>query len=368
MTDKGSLEYYRGKIDEIDSRLIRLMEERMDVAKHIGEIKLRTGACVLDEKREGQVLASRMEKVSDGEYAEVIEEFFKGVMALSRGVQEKLIASHEMKRDLSGRAAYQGVDGGYGSIAASKIFGENIYNVKTFENVFEEVLDGRADYGVVPLENSTTGSITDVVDMLTKYDLYIVGETSIKVEHNLLAVSGADIDSITDVYSHEQGFSQCKEFLRDKKWQLHAVLNTAVGAKAVADSHDVTKAAIASERAAKLYGLEILRPKINSGLENSTRFVIIARDPAVGDMCTKAAISFSVPHVSGALVTALEIFARHSVNIMKIESRPVIDRIGTYLFFTELEGNISDENMKNAIAELKKYATGYKYLGSFRKI
>ena len=146
----ADLEYYRGEIDKIDTKLIALMEERMDVAKHIGEIKLKSGAQVLDEKRESAVLASRMEKVSEKEYESVIEEFFKEVIALSRGVQQRLIDSHK-RGDLSGVAAYQGVDGGYGSIAASKIFGENIYNVKTFENVFEEVNEGRADYGVVPV-------------------------------------------------------------------------------------------------------------------------------------------------------------------------------------------------------------------------
>ncbi len=362
------LEYYRGKIDSIDTKLIELMEARMDVAKSIGEIKLRSGAAVLDEKRERQVLASRMEKVVNAEYTETIEEFFKDVIALSRQLQQRIIDSHEMKESLSGRAAYQGVDGGYGSIAAAKIFGENIYNVRTFEDVFEEVTNGRADYGVVPFENSTTGSITDVVDMMTKYDLYIVGETSVRVEHCLLGLPGTEISDITDVYSHEQGFFQCKDFLRGKPWSLNAVLNTAVGAKTVAEGGDKSKAAIASERAARLYGLDILSRGINSGQENATRFIIIAKEPVTGDKCTKAAISFGVPHVSGALVNALEILAKYSVNIVKIESRPVIDRIGTYLFFAELEGNITDESMRAAIEELKKYSTEYKYLGSFKKI
>lgn len=361
-----NLEYYRAEIDKIDTELIRLMEKRMDVAKHIGEIKLRNGMQVLDTKREQQVLASRMDKVTEKEYESVIEEFFKDVMALSRGVQQKLIDSFEMKESLAGRCAYQGVDGGYGSIAASKVFGENIYNVKTFENVFEEVMDGRAEYGVLPLENSTTGSITDVVDMLMQFDVYIVGETKIKVEHNLLGAKGASIEDITDVYSHEQGFFQCKEFLKDYNWNLNSVVNTAVGAQAVGS--DKTKAAIASARAAKLYNLDILSSEINSGKENATRFIIIAKNPQVGEGTMKAAVVFSVPHVSGSLVSALQIFAKHNVNLVKLESRPVIDRMGEYSFFAELEGNINDENMINALNELKKYATRYKYLGNFKKI
>ena len=363
-----NLEYYRAQIDKIDTELIFLMEKRMDVAKHIGEVKLRSGMQVLDEKREQKVLASRMEKVSEKEYEGVIEEFFIKVMALSRGVQQKLIDSHCMKESLTGRCAYQGVDGGYGSIAASKVFGENIYNVKTFENVFEEVCEKRADYGVIPLENSTTGSINDVVDMLSKYDVYIVGETSIKVEHNLLGSKGASISDICEVYSHEQGFFQCREFLKDYDWELNSVVNTAVGAATVAQSGDKKKAAIASERAAKLYGLDILKSGINSGKQNSTRFIIIANEPTVGEGGTKAAVMFSVPHVSGSLVSALQIFANNSVNLVKLESRPVIDRIGEYLFFAELEGSINDENMKQAISELNKYATSFKYLGNFKKI
>ncbi|MBQ8002859.1 MAG: prephenate dehydratase [Clostridia bacterium] len=363
-----NLEYYRAEIDKIDTELISLMEKRMDVAKHIGEVKLKSGMQVLDEKRERKVLESRMEKVTEKEYEGVIEEFFVKVMALSRSVQQRLIDSHNMKRVLSGRAAYQGVDGGYGSIAASKIFGENIYNVKTFENVFEEVLSDNADYGVLPMENSTTGSITDVLDMLMQHEVYIVGETAIKVEHNLLVLPEAEIDDIKEVYSHEQGFFQCKEFLKDKNWNLNSVVNTAVGAKSVAESCDKTRAAIASKRAAALYNLKVLKDGINSGKANATRFVIIAKTPQLSEGATRAAVAFSVPHVSGALVSALEIFAKHKVNLLKLESRPVIDRMGEYRFFAELEGNINDENMTNAIKELNKYATSYKYLGNFKKI
>ncbi|MBR5535192.1 MAG: prephenate dehydratase [Clostridia bacterium] len=363
-----NLEYYRAEIDKIDTELIALMEKRMDVAKSIGTIKIKEGMQVLDASREQKVLRSRMEKVSEKEYEGVIEEFFVKVMALSRGVQQKLMDSYNMKKALEGRAVYQGVDGGYGSIAASKIFGENIYNVKTFENVIEAVEKGEADYGVLPMENSTTGSITDVLDMLCMSDVYIVGETAIKVEHSLLVNKGANIEDITDVYSHEQGFFQCREFLKDKNWNLNTVVNTAVGAKSVKESGDKTKAAIASKRAGKLYDLDILSEGINSGKANSTRFVIISKNPQFGEGATKAALSFSVPHVSGALVTALEIFAKHGVNLLKIESRPVIDRMGEYRFFAELEGNIGDENMIKAVEELKKYATGYKYLGNFKKI
>ncbi len=361
-----NLEYYRSEIDKIDTELIRLMEKRMDVAKHIGEVKLKNGLQVLDTTREQKVLASRMEKVTEKEYEGVIEEFFIKVMELSRGVQQNLIDSYAMKEALSGKCAYQGVDGGYGSIAASKIFGENIYNVKTFENVFEEVSSGRADYGVLPFENSTTGSITDVVDLLSQFDVYIVGETRIKVEHNLLGAKGATIEDITDVYSHEQGFFQCREFLKSFDWKLTSVVNTAVGAQAV--GCDKTKAAIASARAAKLYNLDILKSGINSGKENATRFVIVANKPQIGDGAMKAAVIFSVPHVSGALVSALQIFAKHGVNLLKLESRPVIDRLGEYSFFAELEGSISDKNMIDALDELKKYATSYKYLGNFKKV
>lgn len=363
-----NLEYYRAEIDKIDTELIALMEKRMDVAKHIGEIKLKSGMQVLDASREEKVIRSRMEKVTEKEYETVIEEFFIKIMALSRGVQQRLIDSYKMKKSLVGTACYQGVDGGYGSIAASKIFGENIYNVKTFENVIEAVESGKADYGVLPLENSTTGSITDVLDMLCQSEVYIVGETAIKVEHNLLVNPGATIEDITDVYSHEQGFFQCKEFLKGRTWNLNSVVNTAVGAKTVSESRDKTKAAIASKRAARLYNLDVLCEGINSGKENATRFIIISKHPQTGDGATKAAVVFSVPHVSGALVSALEIFAKHSVNLLKIESRPVIDRMGEYRFFAELEGNINDTNMINAINELKKYATSYKYLGNFKKI
>ncbi|MGM9550880.1 MAG: chorismate mutase [Clostridia bacterium] len=363
-----NLEFYRKEIDKIDAELISLIEKRMDVAKNIARFKLKNGMQVLDSTREKQVLASRVDRVSQKEYESVIEKFFIEVMALSRGVQQNLIDSHSMKKFFTGKAVYQGVDGAYGSIAASKIFGENIYNVKTFENVFEEVAGGNADYGVLPLENSTTGSITDVVDMLSKYDVFIVGETFVKVEHNLLVQKGASLSDIKEVYSHEQGFWQCKDYLKGKDWVLNTVVNTAVGAKIVSESGDKTKAAIASYRACQLYDLEVKESCINSGKENYTRFIVIAKEPQIGENFTKTAVSFSVPHVSGSLMSALQIFAENSVNLAKLESRPVIDRIGEYLFFAELEGNINDDNMKNALNSLKKYATSYKYLGNYKKI
>ncbi len=359
------LDEQRKKIDEIDTELTRLFEKRMAVCEEIGNIKMLNGMKVLDPERERLVLADRVSRTENPSYHRAVEEFFKCIMAQSRRLQKDIMRSYE-KNLLSGRAAYQGIAGAFASEAAAAVFGDNIYNVKTFEDVFREVINGKADFGVVPVENYSTGSILDVFDLLAKYEVYIVGETYVEVRQCLVGTQDADIDSLVQLYSHEQGFFQSREYLADKEWVQTKVLNTAIAAKMVAEMGDRTRGAICSAHAAEIYGLKVLKPNINFASKNRTRFIVISKTPAADTDNNKVSIMFRVPHVSGGLFEALSFFKETGLNMVKIESRPIAEVPGEYMFFVDFEGNLGKPNVSTALNKLQSYATGYRFLGNYR--
>lgn len=364
----NELEEQRKIIDEVDTELVRLFEKRMNASEVIGTYKINNGMKVFDGDRERAILADRVSRCQNTKYDRYIEEIFKGIMAQSRKLQKSIAITYDGGNRLNGRAAYQGIDGSFGSEAAAAVFDENIYSVRTFEDVFLEVVDGRADYGVLPVENYSTGSIMDVFDLLAKYSVYIVGETYVDVRQCLTGTRDAKIEDIMQVYSHEQGFFQCRDYLSDKEWRQNKVVNTAIAANMVAEMGDKTKAAICSPRAADIYGLKILKPNINFAQNNQTRFIIIGKSPVTDKENNKVSVMFSVPHVSGALLEVLSIFKTEGLNMAKIESRPIADKHGEYLFFVDLEGNVGKTNVSDALNKLQSYASGYRFLGNYRQL
>ncbi|MCD7928601.1 MAG: chorismate mutase, partial [Clostridiales bacterium] len=307
------LDELRGKIDEIDRQIVALYEERMDCCRQVGLYKLRTQMPILDSGRETEVLRSKTDLVSDPEMKPYVIALFEQIMAQSRMIQTKLInawspakerAYSEYQEALnsggwfpeSDRVIYQGQPGAYGEEATIQFFGEDCDRTpaRSFEGVFVAIREGLGGYGVLPIENSSTGSINDVYDLLGKYGCSIVGETVVRVEHCLMGVPGSSLGSITDVYSHEQGFSQCREFLNTfPQWNQNIEANTAASAKMVAKLNDPSRAAIASRRAAKLYGLDILAEKINYNSNNYTRFVVVAEKPRVTQKSDKISVIFT---------------------------------------------------------------------------
>lgn len=361
----NEIETQRAVIDSVDTELVALLERRMEACEKIGQIKLANGMKVFDAERERLVIADRVSKTGNRNYQRHVEEIFKCIIAESRRLQKSIARSYEGGR-LNGRAAYQGVDGSFGSEAAASVFEDNIYSVRTFEDVFVEVVLGRADYGVLPVENYSTGSIIDVLDLLGKYEVYIVGETYVDVRQCLVGTPDAEIDDVAQVYSHEQGFYQSREYLADKDWIQNKVVNTAVAANMVSEMGDRTKAAICSARAAAIYGLKILKPNINFASNNRTRFIIISRTPVTDKLNDKISIMFSAPHVSGSLCEALGFFRDNGVNMVKIESRPIAEQHGDYMFFVDLEGNIAGAGVNEALQKLRGYATNYRFLGNYK--
>ncbi len=364
----NEIETQRRIIDAVDAELVPLLERRMAASEEIGAIKMKNGVKILDPERERLVLADRVSRTGTRRYQRHVEEIFKTIMAESRRLQKSIALVYDGGSRLNGRAAYQGVDGSFGSEAAAAVFGDNIYNVHSFEDVFVEVVLGKADFGVLPVENYSTGSIIDVLDLLAKYEVYIVGETYVDVRQCLVGTPDAEIDDVAQVYSHEQGFYQSREYLSDKDWVQNKVLNTAVAASMVSEMGDRTKAAICSARAANIYGLKILKPNINFAPNNRTRFIIIGRSPVADASNTKISILFSAPHVSGSLCEALGFFRDNGVNMVKIESRPIAEQHGDYLFFVDLEGNVGKTNVSDALGKLQAYATTYRFLGNYRAL
>lgn len=266
---------------------------------------------------------------------------------------------------------YQGVPGAYGEEATYTYFQEKWSSIvahDSFEDVIEALLEGKIDYGVLPIENSSAGEILDTYDLIKNHDLFIVGEQSIKIEHNLLGIKGSRLEDIQEVYSHPQGLSQSKVFLKEHS-QMKACpfINTATACQHVAELKDRHKAAIASKRAAKIYGLEILKPHIHYNKNNFTRFIILSHKMHVEDDSNKISIVFNTKHTSGALYNILGHFAFNGLNLLKIQSRPLLEKKWEYFFFADLEGNLQDANVLIALSQIIKQCSFFKILGNYRQ-
>jgi chorismate mutase/prephenate dehydratase len=265
---------------------------------------------------------------------------------------------------------YQGEPGAYAEEAAACFFGEETERrrVETWEDIFLALRAGKADYGVIPIENNSTGSINAAYDLLTKYQAFIVGEQIVRVDHCLMAPRGAALDTLREVRSHEQGLSQCEEYLKEHPdWKRVPMLNTAAAAKYVAEQGDVEVAAIGSPRAARLYGLDILAEKINFNAENFTRFVVVSPVMEQREGGDKISATFTLPHESGSLHRIMTVFAVHGINLLKLESRPIVGKSWEYRFFVDLEGSLTDERMDGAIHEMGQLASEFRILGNYRK-
>ncbi|OOB78471.1 MAG: chorismate mutase [Epulopiscium sp. Nele67-Bin002] len=264
---------------------------------------------------------------------------------------------------------FQGVPGSYSEQALLKYFGDE-YEKKcyqNFEDVFVALQNEQIKYGVLPIENSTTGSITQNYDLLKKFGYFIVGEVSVKIEHHLLGLKGAKLSQLTHIYSHPQGFDQCSEYLKKlPHCQQVAYHNTAISAKFVHESNSLTNAAIGSKRAAQLYGLEILDSQISNAKENVTRFIVVAKHLENDPSCNKMTLIFNLPDVAGSLLGVLHQFAEESVNLVKIESRPVGDGSFSYYFYVDIIGNKKDENIKRVLEKVKGESENLRILGCYK--
>ena len=372
------LEDYRVAIDKIDREITQLLEKRMNVAKAISKYKMENNMQIFHPDREKMVIEKNKGYLENKEYEELVESFYDNLMYLSRLVQQKeiypenKIYTKPYKNDRENLVVgYQGVAGSFGNEAMLKYF-KNIKEAKSyekFEEVFKAVESGEIEYGILPVENSSTGGIGTVEDLLKEYNLYIVGEECIKISQNLVGIKGATVDDIKEVYSHPQGFEQSTKFFdKHKNYNLIPYSNTAISAKLVSDLKDKSKAAIASERAAKLYDLKIIKKDVNDLKNNYTRFIVIGRDLECDETCDKVSILFSVEDTSGGLYNLIRDIKEFGLNMSKIESRPNRNNPWNYIFFVDFDGNLFDENIKQAVNVIARNSKYFKLLGCYRDI
>ena len=368
----------RNKLDVIDKKIVKLFEERMDICGKVAETKIASGKSVYDAEREKQKLDA-VSAMADSEFNQVaVRELFSQMMSISRKYQYSILAEHGRAMKLGFerldqlpmegvRVVHQGVEGAYSHAAAIQYFGEKaeIYHVARFEDAMKEVQLGNADYAVMPIENSSAGAVIDMYDLLTRYDNYIVAETFLPVNHALLGVPGAKLSDVKTVFSHPQALMQCSAFLNDNGLKQISVENTAVAAKRVVEEGDKSQAAIASEIAGKLYGLELLKPFIQNNQGNTTRFVILANRKVYQKDAGKISLCFELPHTSGSLYNMLGNFIFNHVNMMMIESRPIPGKNWEYRFFVDIEGNLQDAGVKNALRGIGAEAQNFKILGNY---
>ena len=380
----NELETYRSQIDGIDSRLVPLFLERMAVTQKVGEYKKANGIPVLDSGRERQVLAAKAALALDPAQKADVAALYESIMAISRRQQRKVVRegtedacyarwlkSYEWRRDpvKTPRAVYQGEPGAYSEEAAAGFFGEEVRSqgLPWFNDVFAALAEGKADYAMLPIENSSTGSIRQVYDLLAQYDFSLVGEWQVKVEHCLAVLPGVKLEDIETVYSHEQGLMQCDRFLdRHPVWKRVPTLDTAGSAKQVKETGDRTAAAICSKRAAKLYGLDILACPINHNTANFSRFLAVSPRLELREGRDKIGAVFTLPHQAGSLHEILTIFAVYGLNMVKLESRPIPDRGWEYRFFVEFTGDLTAPGMDGILHDLGQLSADFRVLGNFR--
>lgn len=369
----------RKNIDVIDKQLVDLFEQRMDLCHQVAEYKIASGKKVLDPEREKQKLTAISKLVKNPENKHAIDDLFAQIMANSRKTQYRLLEEtgqtlrepYEAVDEVDTKnckVVYQGVPGAYQYIAMKNFFGEDVdnYHVLTWKEAMEDVKTGKADYAVLPIENSTTGIITQVYDLLQEYNNYIIAETYVKVEHALIGLKGTKLSDVNTVISHPQGLLQCEKYLENRKnWKKESQLNTALSAQKVLDDNDPTHVAIASEQAAEVFGLEVLERKINDYDNNTTRFVIVTNKRKFVKNAGKMSIVFETKNETGTLYNLLSHIIYNGLNMNKIESRPIEGREWEFRFFVDFEGNIDDPRVMNALRGIEEESISIKLLGNY---
>jgi chorismate mutase/prephenate dehydratase len=344
----------RDDIDKIDEEILALLNERAEIVLQIGKLKEQQKLEIYDPSREDKV-CRRLEQKNKGPFpTPAIKPVFREIMSASLSLEKPI------------RVAYLGPKATFTHLACLKKFGlsAQLVSVRSIEDVFWEVERNRTDYGVVPVENSREGIVSHTLDMFVDSDLHIWGEILVRISLCLLSKSN-QLEKINKIYSHRQPIAQARRWLRENMYhtELIEVGSTAEAAEeAVADPES---AAIASDMAAKLYDLNILKDGIEDSVNNYTRFLIIKQNFAPYTGKDKTSIMFSIKDRLGALYTMLQPFYQHQVNLTKIESRPSKKKIWEYIFYVDMQGHVEDANVKTALDELAEQTLYLKILGSY---
>ena len=373
------LQEIRNDLDNIDRRIAELFEQRMRFSAEMAYAKKESREPVYDKNREDEKLADLIRNRANPFIVKGLEEIFIQIMSISRKYQYHLI--HQRDRYIENyftevpelvmfpdtRVVYPGVPGSFSEMACKKFFGQDIdnYSVTHFKDVAFALNNGDADYGILPIENSSAGDVTGVYDILLENDVCIVGEVFVRVEHCLLGIKGSRLSDVGTVISHPQALMQCAPYLEKLGVHQISVENTAIAAEKVARDQSSGQAAVASRRAAQLYGLDILEENINFEAVNVTRFVVLSKKRQYTSNADKISISFSLLHESGTLYNILSHFLYNDLNLSHIESVPLPEKQWEYRFYIDITGNLHDPAVKNALQGVRSEAADFKILGNY---
>lgn len=348
----------RSDINAIDEEMARLFEQRMQAVEHVIAYKLAHQMDVLDRSRENEVIERNIEYIKQENYRPYYQMFIEDVMKISRSYQKSRIHQDQI--------AYAGTLGAFSHIAAMKLFPNGDYiHVPTFEDVVRMVEDQEVAYGVLPFENSYTGEVGENMDMILSHDIYIHQMYDLKIEQNLLGVKGATLADIKQVYSKDQAISQSRKFLEGRGWELIPYPNTALAAEYIASENDPSKAAIASKETANLYGLDILADHINTSMENTTRFIVIGKQPS--NVGNRVSLVFTLHHETGALAKVMSLISDCGFNMESIHSRSLKDEPFAYYFYVEIVAQINDASTKKLCIDMAPLCERLKIAGSYQK-
>ena len=374
---------YRTRIDQIDDQLVKLFAERMETVVGIAKYKEEHNLPVLDAGRERKKLLALAEKSPEA-LREYVVSLYSLMFELSRSYQNRLLGrttplTQEISRAIentpklfpdSAVVACQGVEGANSQLACDKLFRlPNVLYFSTFEAVFQAIEKGLCRYGVIPLENSTAGSVNKVYDLMTKHHFHIVRSIRLKVDHNLLANPGARLEDIREIYSHEQAISQCAAFLQSlPNVKVIACENTAAAAKMVAESGRKDVAALSSRACMKLYNLVSLGDSVQDKGNNYTRFICIGRQLEIYPGADRTSLMAVLPHEPGSLYKMLSRFYALGVNLNKLESRPLPERNFEFIFYFDLETSVYSPQFLQLMGEMPTLCEEFTYLGSYGEV
>ena len=352
----NQLDKAREKINAIDVQMRELFEQRMKAVEEVAEYKLKNNMKIFDPDREAEVIEKNSIKMQNEKLKLYYREYIQAVMDISKSYQESIVNC-----DTYG---YQGVLGAFSHIATQRLFPHGkMKNYAAFEGDVKGVLNHEIAKAVLPFENSYTGEVGEILDLLFKYDVVIQSIYDLKINQNLLGLKGATLCDIKQVYSKDQAINQCQDFLKNFDYELIPYANTALAAKFVSESQDKSKAAIASIETAELYGLEVLAENINTSKDNTTRFVVVGNElPEDGNHLS---IVFTVHHESGQLAKIMQIVAKYGFNMENIKSRSLKDASWQYYFYMEIEGHYRDEKMQSMLEECRNSSSNFKVIGVY---
>ncbi len=372
-----TLDELRNEIDRIDTQLAALIRERMDISHAVAEYKTDRDLPITHVDREDAIIRNFLSTFSD-ETANYVESVYKTLIRTSRAYQYRYQVQNNVTSPIIDqlnaapasvpiqKVCHQGVAGAWSHLAAKKLYPTaEIFSVPTFEDIFLAINEGRADVGVLPLDNTTAGSVDDVYDLLIQYNCMIHVAEPHPIRHCLLGIPGATKDTVQTVFSHPQGLAQCSDYISKHGYQAVAERNTAVAAEQISKLGNPHYAAIASYETAELYGLTVLDESINDTDCNQTRFVSISKSCVVSEDANRIALAFRLPNRSGALANTLGLFADHKINLLKISSRPIPNQPWEYSFYLDCAIDGRSDALYGLLRQLDSELTWVKLLGCY---